>query len=76
MKIALATLLGRSWLFLASCGRLLASLGVFVACRGRFWSDFGAILGPFWDDFGRILRNVAGVVFSLVFRLAFRAPVL
>ena len=69
MKIALGTLLGRSWLFLASCGRLLASLGVFLACRGRFWSDFGAILGPFWDDFGWIFRNVVGIVFSLVFRL-------
>ena len=76
MKIALGTLLGRSWLFLASLGRLLASLGVSLACRELFWSDVGAILGPFWDDFGRIFRNVAGVVFSLVFRLVFRAPVL
>ena len=76
MKIALGTLLGRSWLFLASLGRLLASLGVSLACRERFWSDFGAMLEPFWDDVGRILRNVAGVVFSLVFRLVVRAPVL
>ena len=76
MKIALGTLLGRSWLFVASLGLLLASLGVSLACRERFGSDFGAMLEPFWDDFGRIFRNVAGVVFSLVFRLVFRAPVL
>ena len=76
MKIALGTLLERSWLFLASLGWLLASLGVSLACRELFWSDFGAMLEPFWDDFGRIFRNVAGVVFPLVFRLVFRAPVL
>ena len=76
MKIALGTLLGRSWLFLASLGRLLASLGVSLACRELFWSDVGAILEPFGDDFGRVFRNVAGVVLSLVFRLFFRSPVL
>ena len=76
MKIALGMLLGRSWLFLASLGRLLASLGVSLACQERFWSDVEAMLDPFWDDFGRIFRNVAGVVFSLVFRLVFRAPAL
>ena len=76
MKIVLGTLLGRSCLFVASLDRLLASLGVSLACRQRFWSDFGAMLEPFCDDLGMILRSVAGVVFSLVFRLVFRAPVL
>ena len=76
MKIAVGTLLGRSGLFLASLGRLLASLGVSLACRERFWSDFGAMLEPCWDDFRRIFRNIAGIVFSFVFRLFFRAPVL
>ena len=76
MNIALGTLLGRSWLFLASLGRLLASLGVSLACRERFWSDVGPMLEPFWDDFGRLSRSVAGVVFSLVFCLVFHAPVL
>ena len=76
MKIALGTLLGRSWLFLASLGWLLASLGVSLDCRELFWSGVGAILGRFWDDFGRIFLNIAGFVFSLVFRLVFRAPVL
>ena len=53
MKIALGTLLGRSWLFVASLGRLLASLGVSLACRERFWSDVGAILGRFGEDFSK-----------------------
>ena len=76
MKIAVGTLLGRSWLFSASLGWLLASLGVFLACWERCWSDVGAILEPFWSDFGKIFRSVSEVVFSLVFRLVFRAPVL
>ena len=71
MKIALGTLLGRSWLFLASLGRLLASLGVSLACRELFWSDFGAILEPFWDDFGRIFRNVGRVIFFTCFSFGF-----
>ena len=76
MNIVLGTLLGRSWLLVASLDRLLASLGVSLACRERFGSDFGAMLEPFWDDFGRIFRNVAGVVLTLVFRVVFRALVL
>ena len=71
MKIALGTLLGRSWLFLASCGRLLASLGVFLACRGRFWSDFGAILGTILGRFGMDFSKRRGDCFFTCFSFGF-----
>ncbi len=69
MKIALGTLLGRSWLFLASLGRLLASLGVSLACRERFWSHFGTILGGFFE-------TSQGLFFHLFFVCFFRSPLL
>ena len=66
LKIALGTLLGRSWLFLACLGRLLASLGVSLAYRERFWSHFGMI----FDDFSKRRGGCCFTCFSFVFLCA------